>query len=101
MHIYMAPQKDLIQKVWLALSSEHNDYFDRWICDETWCLAFKTYYPSLMDAVNFDRGQLKRALNSKVGLLMNLITEAYMKRFSIWIVHTQKRRGQSHSITAG
>ena len=64
----MAPQNDLIQKVWLALSSKHNEYFDHWICDETWCLAIIRYYPSLMDAINFDRGQLKRALNSIVGL---------------------------------
>jgi hypothetical protein len=34
-HIDMAPQKDLIQKAWLALSSEHNEYFGHWICNAT------------------------------------------------------------------
>ena len=49
MHIDMATQKDLIQKVWLALSSEHDEYSDHWIYDETWSLAIERYYRSLMD----------------------------------------------------
>ena len=97
----MAPQKELIQNVWLAHSPEHNEYIDRQICDETWCLAIKRCYPSLVDAVSFDHGQLKCALNSIVSLFNESNNRGkYEATFNMECPYIGKKRYVT-SITTG
>ena len=98
-HIDMEPQKDLNQRAWLALSSECSEYCDHWICDETWCHAIKRSYPSLINVIKFDHGQLKHALNSIVGMFNESNNRGIYEETSTWNVHSIERRGLLHSIT--
>ena len=63
----MKKPKDLISDAWRKISSENTLYSDQWLCDETWFRVIKRQYPSLQNAIIFNRGVLNRVLSPLAG----------------------------------
>ena len=60
----MIKNTDLINKVWLQISSANTLYHDQWVSDETYFRAISMQYPALTGAVTFSRTALNRALGT-------------------------------------
>ena len=60
----MIKNTDLINKVWLQISSANALYHDQWVSDETYFRAISMQYPVLTGAVTFNRTALNRALGT-------------------------------------